>query len=77
MRYLSQYMEHLYHSTDISPHPIYGREYETSLSQKDLVVCVSHVFNALFVQYCHILPENIQNDLSEAIYGTFLSFHCQ
>ena len=77
MRYLSQYMEHLYHSSANSPHPMYAWEYETSLSEKYLIVWVSHIFNALFLKYRHILPGNIQNDLSEPIYETFIPFQRQ
>ena len=77
MTYLRQYTEYFYHSTANSPRPMYAWEDETSLSQKYLIVWVSHLFNALFLQYCHILLGNIQNDLSEAIYGTFITLQRQ
>ena len=77
MIYLRQYMEHFYHSTTNSPCPMYAWEYERSLSEKYLIVWVSHVFNACCLQYCHILLGNIQNDLSEPIYETFIPFHRQ
>ena len=70
-------MGHFYHSTANSPYPMYGWEYEQYLSQKYLMVWVSHVFNVFCPQYYHILVGNIQNDLSAPIHGTFVSFHCQ